>query len=58
MKKIKDHVESLAKDITEEKYTAHEYMEDVLDIQWIINQDKTYRGARVCLLYTSPSPRD
>ena len=38
---IKSHVKSIAQDITNAKYTAHEYMEDALDIQWITNQDKT-----------------
>ena len=55
MKEIKEHVESIAKDITGEKYTAHEYLEDVYDIQWIINQDKTYRGARVLVAFGGPN---
>ncbi len=55
MKEIKEHVESIAKDITNEKYTADEYLKDVLDIQWIINQDKTYRGARVLVAFGGPN---
>ena len=52
---IKSHVKSIAKDITDAKYTAHEYMKDALDIQWITNQDKTYRGARVLVAFGGPN---
>ena len=30
-------------------------MEDVLDIQYIINQDKTYRGARILVAFGGPN---
>ena len=52
---IKSHVKSIAKDITDAKYTAEEYLKDVLDIQWITNQDKTYRGARVLVTFGGPN---
>ena len=32
-----------------------EYLKDVLDIQWITNQDKTYRGARVLVAFGGPN---
>ena len=48
---------------------VHDFMEGVYDIEWITHNDKSYKAARllvagggpniwVCLLYTSPSPRD
>ena len=52
---IKNHVKSIAKDITDAKQTAHEYLEHVLAIQWITNQDITNRGARVLVAFGGPN---
>tara|TARA_Y100001951_G_C11126505_1_gene175790 strand:- start:128 stop:415 length:288 start_codon:yes stop_codon:yes gene_type:complete len=54
-KEIKQHVESIAQDITDGKQQAGDWMEDVLDIQYIINQDKTYRGARILVAFGGPN---
>ena len=52
---IKEHVNSIAADITAGKQDASSWMEDVLDIQYIINQDKTYRGARILVAFGGPN---
>jgi|TARA_R100001086_G_scaffold33229_1_gene15073 hypothetical protein len=52
---IKEHVNSIAQDITDGKHQAGDWMEDVLDIQYIINQDKTYRGARILVAFGGPN---
>ena len=35
--------------------TAHEWMEDVYDIEWITYQDKTYKSARLMVAGGGPS---
>ena len=52
---IKEHVNSIAADITAGKQDVSSWMEDVLDIQYIINQDKTYRGARILVAFGGPN---
>ena len=54
-KEIKQHVGSIAQDITDGKQQAGDWMEDVLDIQYIINSDKTYRGARILVAFGGPN---
>ena len=48
-------VEEIAKRITDGKQDAGTFMEDALDIQYIINQDKTYRGARILVAFGGPN---
>jgi len=48
-------VEEIAQRITDGKQQATSFMEDALDIQYIINQDKTYRGARVLVAFGGPN---
>ena len=49
-------VKSYALDITEGKPgTAYEYMEDVYDIEWITNQDHTYKAARLLVAGGGPN---
>jgi hypothetical protein len=38
-----------------ELQTAHEWMEDVYDIQWITNQDHKYQGARLLVAGGGPN---
>ncbi|CAH9015771.1 conserved hypothetical protein [Vibrio phage 142E35-1] len=32
-----------------------DYLQDVLDINWILNSDKTYKGARVLVAFGGPN---
>ena len=48
-------VEEIAQRITAGKQAAGTFMEDALDIQYIINQDKTYRGARILVAFGGPN---
>ena len=34
---------------------AYDYLEGILDIQYIVNSDRTYRGARVCIAFGGPT---
>ena len=34
---------------------AYDYLEDILDIQYIVNSDRTYRGARICIAFGGPT---
>lgn len=35
--------------------TAWDYLADVLDIQYLINSDKSYRSGRVCIAFGGPT---
>ncbi len=35
--------------------TANDYLSDVLDIQYIVNSDKSYRAASVCIALGGPT---
>tara|TARA_Y100000310_G_scaffold302519_1_gene339937 strand:+ start:255 stop:548 length:294 start_codon:yes stop_codon:yes gene_type:complete len=48
-------VDEIAQRITDGKQQATSFMEDALDIQYIINQDKTYRGARILVAFGGPN---
>ena len=54
-KHTKGLVEEIAQRITNGKQDAGTFMEDALDIQYIINQDKTYRGARILVAFGGPN---
>ena len=38
-----------------EEGSAMDYLSDVLDIQFIVSGDRTYRGARVCIAFGGPN---
>lgn len=38
-----------------EPVEAYDYLEDVLDIQYIVNSDRTYRGARILVGFGGPN---
>mgnify|MGYP003654426848 FL=1 len=48
-------VKNIAEDITEGKEDAHEWMEDVYNIEWITNQDHSYKAARLLVAGGGPN---
>jgi len=38
-----------------EEFTAWDYVKDVLDINWILNNDRTYKGARLLVAFGGPN---
>ena len=62
---LQDHVNSIAKNITEgfgdelneDGYpiSGYDYLEDVLDINYVINSDRTYTGARILVAFGGPN---
>ena len=46
---------NIAEDITAGKEDAHEWMEDVYDIEWITHQDKSYKAARLMVAGGGPN---
>ena len=38
-----------------EEFTAWDYVKDVLDINWILNSDRTYKGARLLVAFGGPN---
>ena len=46
---------NIADDITDGKEDAHEWMEDVYDIEWITHQDHSYKGARLLVAGGGPN---
>ncbi len=67
MKEIQDHVNSIANDITKGTYDfepensdyeepcAADYLEDVLDIEYIIDSEHRFKGARVLVAFGGPN---
>jgi len=65
--KIKDHVMHIintmnsgydgygTEDEDGEYQDAFKYLEDVLDINWILNSDRTLRGARLLVAFGGPN---
>lgn len=61
--KIKDQVEAVIDTLenppefnyNDEPYTAYDYLEEALDIQYIVNSDRSYRGARVLVCFGGPN---
>ena len=54
--KLERMVKSYANDITEGKpATSYEYMEDVYNIEWITNQDHSYKAARLLVAGGGPN---
>ena len=48
-------VKNIAEDITEGKEHAHEWMEDVYNIEWITHQDHSYKAARLLVAGGGPN---
>ena len=46
---------NIAEDITAGKENAHEWMEDVYDIEWITYQDHSYKAARLLVAGGGPN---
>lgn len=38
-----------------EPWTAYDYLEGVLEINWILNSDKTFKGARLLVAFGGPN---
>ena len=65
--KIKDHVMHIVETMNNgfegymeeneygETQTAFDYLQDVLDINWILNSDKSVRGARLLVAFGGPN---
>jgi hypothetical protein len=57
---LKNHVQSIAHDITTGfshvgDYTAFDYLQDALDIEYIVNSKGEYLGARVLVAFGGPN---
>jgi hypothetical protein len=53
--RLRDQCKHIAEDITAGKEDAHEWCEDVYDIEWITHQDKTYKSARLMVAGGGPN---
>ena len=38
-----------------DEYSAFDYLESALDFNWILNSDRTYKGARVLVAFGGPN---
>lgn len=68
-KQLRDSVQNIARQLSEgfdqddykdyaedgEEFTAWDYIRDVLDINWVLNNDKTYKGARLLVAFGGPN---
>lgn len=63
---LQQHVNSIAETLTKgfsdddlnddnEQMSAFDYLSDALDINWILNNDRTYRSARVLVAFGGPN---
>lgn len=63
---LMQHVKSIAENLTNgfgdddlngdnEPFSAYDYLQDCLDIHWILNNDRSYRGARVLVAFGGPN---
>jgi len=69
MEDIKNHVKSIADNLTnppeewsegrdiesEGEFSAFDYLQDALDIQYIVNGEREYLGARVLVAFGGPN---
>ena len=53
--RLRDQCKHIADDITKVEGDAHEWMEDVYDIEWITYQDGRYKAARLQVAGGGPS---
>ena len=52
---LRDQCKHIAETISTPLEDVHEWMEDVYDIEWITNQDHTYRAARLLVAGGGPN---
>jgi hypothetical protein len=52
---LRDQCKHIADQITAGEEDAHDWMEDVYDIEWITYQDKSYKGARLMVAGGGPN---
>ena len=54
---LKYNCEHIAKEISEGKINAYDYFDEgsILDIEWIIHNNKSYKGARVLVAFGGPN---
>lgn len=54
---LKNNCEHIANEISEGKISAYDYFDEgsILDIEWIIHNDKSYKGARVLVAFGGPN---
>lgn len=63
---LKDQVLSIVKSIEEGAWgssyddedqpgSAYDYLQDALDFNWLLNSDKSYKGARVLVAFGGPN---
>lgn len=52
---LKDQVEAIAYDINNGTYEAEHYLEDALDINYVTNNKKEYKGARILISFGGPN---
>lgn len=61
MSNLRDHVLEIRNIIEtginsdKEEITGYDYLQDVLDIEWILNNDKTLKGARLLVAFGGPN---
>lgn len=67
MSDLKSHVQSIADNLTAgvdafaeyaqdgEEFSAFDYLQDALDIEYIVSKDGEYRGARVLVAFGGPN---
>ena len=63
--RLQDHVNSIAKNLTAgfgeeltedgQPISGYDYLSDALDINYIINNDRTYKGGRVLVAFGGPN---
>ena len=64
--RLQDHVQEIARRLTEgfdsadlnddgEELTAFDYLQDALDIEYIVNSKREYLGARVLVAFGGPN---
>lgn len=63
--RLQDHVQQIADKLTNgfgeelnydgEEFSAFDYLQDALDIEYIVNKDRQYIGARVLVAFGGPN---
>ena len=55
--RLKRNCEHISNEISEGKISAYDYFDEgsILDIEWIIHNDKTYKAARVLVAFGGPN---
>jgi hypothetical protein len=55
VKAIEDGDWGQSSDDENEQGSAYDYLRDVLDINWILNSDRSYKGARLLVAFGGPN---